>query len=423
MRRFLGLALLFLAGLDATATSASAAEGRLRVIAANITSGRLQSYLLPGPGERIFKALEADVVLIQEMNFHTESKGANDSAAVDDYIHAVFGDFHWCREPGGDQIPNGIVSRWPILACGQWRDPEVSNRDFAWARIDLPDSDKDLWAVSVHFLTKNSRVRRNEALELVKAVRAEVPADDYLVVGGDFNSKSRVEPLLRTLSTIVEVDGPYPDDGAFGGTNASRRKPYDWVLADAELDLFEVEVAFGDKTFPDGFVFDSRKYSQEELDELFPPVRKGDSGEENMQHMAVVRDFQLPVVPRDDPNGQDPRVGLFLAAPRAVDFGLVDAAAGPVEATVQFLVEGGTVHLYRECFGGADHAEWELVSLELSNEGLAVEDSAVLVFRWTPAANDGRQRRVVATFGTDAGPFDVVFTGSTLAPVVVEDPP
>jgi len=37
-----------------------------------------------------------------------------------------------------------------IVEAGEWDDPRVGNRDFAWARIDIPGP-VDLWAVSVHF--------------------------------------------------------------------------------------------------------------------------------------------------------------------------------------------------------------------------------------------------------------------------------
>ena len=46
--------------------------------------------------------------------------------------------------------------------------------------------------------------------------------------------------------------------------------------------------------FPSGLVFDSRVFTP--LDKV-PPVQLGDSGVQNMQHMAVVRDFRLDETP------------------------------------------------------------------------------------------------------------------------------
>lgn len=283
-------ALVLAAGAGASADEAV----RVRVMAANITSGNQQAYPVPGPGERIFRALAPDVVLLQELNV----PGANDEAALRAFVDEVFGrDFHVAREPGGDQIPNGIVSRWPILEAGEWPDPEVGNRDFAFARIDLP-GEVDLWAVSVHLLTRNAATRDTEARALVDAILERVPEGAYLTVGGDFNTDRRNEPALDTLARVVDVLPPFPDDGGDPpdeDTNARRRKPYDWVLADGDLQQHRTATVVGGLTFPDGLVFDSRIFDQDELDERFPPVRRDDSGAPQMQHMAVVRDFLVPV--------------------------------------------------------------------------------------------------------------------------------
>ena len=50
-------------------------------MAANISSGRFQSYPNPGPGERIFRAFQPDVVLIQEFNVSQCSGKASGAAS------------------------------------------------------------------------------------------------------------------------------------------------------------------------------------------------------------------------------------------------------------------------------------------------------------------------------------------------------
>ncbi|MEM7351014.1 MAG: endonuclease/exonuclease/phosphatase family protein [Acidobacteriota bacterium] len=279
-----------------SAFAAGGDEVKLRIMAANTSSGRLQSYPNPGPGTRIFQALSPDVVLIQEFNVNATRNGANGEAAVDAWVDSVFGgDFHWFREPGGDAIPNGVISRWPIIESGQWPDAAVGNRDFAFARIDVP-GDVDLWVVSVHFLTRD-RARPGEAASLVSAIRAHpVPEADFLVIAGDFNADRRNEPALTNLRQVVDTAAPFPDDGGdppLEGTNARRRKPYDWVLADADLQVFAAATEVGGLSFPNGLVFDTRIFTQEELDESFPPTLRADSGARQMQHMAVVRDFLI----------------------------------------------------------------------------------------------------------------------------------
>jgi len=113
----------------------------VRVMAANLT-GNSQKY--DAAGMRIFQGLRPDIVAIQEFNY-----AGNSAAEIRQFVTAAFGpDFFHFREAGA-QIPNGIISRWPIVASGEWPDPQVSNRDFVWARLDLPGPD-DLYVVSIH---------------------------------------------------------------------------------------------------------------------------------------------------------------------------------------------------------------------------------------------------------------------------------
>jgi endonuclease/exonuclease/phosphatase family metal-dependent hydrolase len=259
---------------------------RLRVVASNLTSGDAQSYD-PGEGIRILQALAPDVALVQEFSY-----GNDKPEDLRAFVDQAFGtEFSYTREPRG-QIPNGVVSRYPIVESGNWDDPETNTREFAYARIDVP-GDKDVWAVSMHLLTSNGAERQKEATALVTKIRAVVPEGDYVVIGGDFNTGSRGEAAIRTLGQLFRTTGPYPvDSSGNGNTNASRREPYDWVLADRELDPLEVPVTVGTFTFPNGLVFDSRVFRP--IADV-PPVRTGDSAARNMQHMAVVRDFALPL--------------------------------------------------------------------------------------------------------------------------------
>jgi endonuclease/exonuclease/phosphatase family metal-dependent hydrolase len=254
-------------------------------MAANITSGNLQSYD-PGHGIRIFKGTKPDVVMIQEFNY-----GDNSATAIRGFVDSTFGtSFSYYRE-GGAQIPNGIISRWPIIASGEWDDNQVSNRDFAWARIDVPGT-KDLWVISVHLLTASSSVRNTEATNLTNFIKANIPTGDYLAIGGDFNTDSRSESCFSTFSQVVSTASPYPADrNGNTNTNASRGKPYDHVLVDSDLRQYQVATVIGGSTFSAGLVADTRVYSP--ISEISPAV-SSDSGATNMQHMAVIKDFLIP---------------------------------------------------------------------------------------------------------------------------------
>ena len=63
------------------------------------------------------------------------------------------------------------------------------------------------------------------------------------------------------------------------------------VFPDADLEAFHVPVEIGGESYPHGLVFDSRVFGA--LDAV-APARKADSGAEQMQHLAIVKDFLIP---------------------------------------------------------------------------------------------------------------------------------
>lgn len=276
---------LLAAAFSACLVSPLLADERVRIVAANLTSGNGQNYD-PGEGARILQGLKPDIALVQEFNYLN-----NTPANFRSWVDANFGtSFSYVREPVSVQIPNGVVSRYPILASGAWTDSAVSNRKFMWARIDIPGA-KDLWVISVHLLTTSASNRNTEASQILSYIAAQgIPAADYVALGGDFNTTSRTEACINTLSSYFTTSGPFPvDQAGNGNTNANRNSPYDWVLADSDLHAVRTSVILGASTFANGLVFDSRVYSP-----LPSPVLSGDSGASGMQHMAVVRDFLIP---------------------------------------------------------------------------------------------------------------------------------
>jgi endonuclease/exonuclease/phosphatase family metal-dependent hydrolase len=256
------------------------------LVAGNLTSANGQSYD-PGPGLRIFRGLHPDVAMIQEFNY-----GSNSDADLRSMVDQGFGaDYGYVRGAPGQQIPNGVVSRYPILQSGAWVDPRVSNRDFVWAELQLPGGQK-LWAISVHLLTSSGTNRNLEAQAIVQQIQAVVPPEDLVAVAGDFNTETRGESCIGTFSSYVGQDSPYPaDQDGNDNTNGPRNKPHDWVLVSPQLRAWEVPLQLGANGFPAGLVFDSRVYAP--LIDV-SPVQAGDSGVNGMQHMAVERAFAIP---------------------------------------------------------------------------------------------------------------------------------
>jgi endonuclease/exonuclease/phosphatase family metal-dependent hydrolase len=257
---------------------------QLRIVAGNVTTGKKQKYD-EGEGIRILQALKPDVALLQEVNYLT-----NSDADIGKFRDQALGaEFTYFRETG-QQIPNAVFSRYPIEASGRWADALAPNRGFAWAKIKLPN-DHNLWAVSVHLLTANDVTRSNEATALVAELKKVAAPDDFIAVGGDFNTQVREEPCIKTFSELLDTNAPHPaDQQGVEGTNALRTKPYDWVLVNPSLKSRQIPSTIGSATQASGFVFDTRSFTPI-TDAL--PATATDSAGENMQHMAVVKDFAL----------------------------------------------------------------------------------------------------------------------------------
>lgn len=266
----------------------------IRVVAANLTSGNQQTYSPDngnhsnpeGAGARILKGLKPDVVLIQEFNT---------TIPVRQWVNQTLGEeYSFIQETYEEVpnfIPNGVISRYPIIESGEWDDPTQTNRDFAWAKIRLPNG-KNLWAVSVHLYSQKPGIRAEEAKALLEKITTLIPKEDLVVLGGDFNTRSREEACVKALYEFFRNAEHEPADQAGDeNTNAKRNRPYDWVLADAELEATAAPVKIGGTEFSGGLVFDSRVFTP--LADV-PPVQQTDSAAPNMQHMAVVRDFLVP---------------------------------------------------------------------------------------------------------------------------------
>ena len=200
----------------------------VRIMAANL-NGNNQNYL---PfAIRIFQGLKPDVVAIQEFNYtSTNGLGQNTPAAFREMLDSAFGtNFVYYRESGYN-IPNGIISRFPILASGSWNGPMVHDRGFAWAKLDLPGTN-DLYVVSVHLYSGGTASDRNTEATSIKddiATDTNFTANAWVIVAGDFNTGSRSEAAVTTFKTFLS-DSPIPTDAESGG-DADTNEPLQQAL-------------------------------------------------------------------------------------------------------------------------------------------------------------------------------------------------
>ena len=251
----------------------------ITITSANLSDNTSQAY--EAPGIRILQTLQPDVLAIQEFNYR--------AGTSQDLVRRIFGPaYDFAREKGGARLPNGIISRYPILAFGQWEDPYVQNRQFAWATIGIPGP-KRLHVVSVHLVQNRSERRIPEARHLLRLIRKQFPEDDYVVLCGDFNVATRESEALAELTQWF-VDSRHPaDQHGNKNTNAARNRPYDFVLPNPTLAPYHVPTVLGGEKFSDGLVFDSRLWNPPP-----PPAEWEDSGRD-MQHLPVMKTFRIPL--------------------------------------------------------------------------------------------------------------------------------
>jgi uncharacterized repeat protein (TIGR02543 family) len=292
-------------------------SARIRIAAANTSSGNNQDYS-GGHGIRMLQGVHPDVVLIQEFNYKNDTVADFQEMANLIIYGAASGgptgeQAYWYREGKGGvgsaaSIPNGIISRYPFKTSGtapvygEWDDTYMSDRDFAWACIDIPGS-VDLWAVSLHIKASSGSAdkskRQSEATLLKNYVASNVPSGAYLVIGGDFNTYSNStssEPCLGVFDDFIVLPANHPrDQNGDGDTNAGRSSPYDRVLVDVDLQAYAAATVIGSYSFPYGFVLDTRVTVPYSIVSSVAPALSGDSGATSMQHMTVVRDFLIPV--------------------------------------------------------------------------------------------------------------------------------
>lgn len=300
---------------------------RIRVLAGNLTtSGSLttsvgvsenfQETWDPGHGQRILQGLTPQVALLQEFKtllYERERTGywRNSDEALRDFVQTSFGDRYYAYRENRTGMnmgkPNGIVSYYPIKAAGEFLSAlaNIRDRQHVWTRIDIP-GDRDLWVVSVHLTTGGSasgmsetNARKAEIEGLIADLESlNIPASDYLVIAGDFNISSRSEACMSSLRSsglvYVDTEDSCPiDQSGNGDTNANRNEPYDGVFANSILKNHQAQITIdGAKNLSKrGLVFDSRKFTPLSA---VSPVQYSDSNATDMQHMAVIKDFEIP---------------------------------------------------------------------------------------------------------------------------------
>jgi len=286
---------------------------------------------------RIFQGMEPDIALLQEWAIKATS---NHRAYVDEafgpefYYYLAYSN----RNPVGDlaAMPNGIVSRWAMQTWGGWEYQSDPNKPYsAWAIIDLPGKEENLGVVSVHLAPGDTTEDKEKRIEEANVIKNYVEANfdtvnDYIVVGGDLNAVSgneAVEWCLQTFALFLEPTNHRPEDRLGDeNTNQIRDKPYDWIMPNQLLDDLHTTLYIGDLDpqyeYDEGLVFDSHVFSRWSDTTTagpgtplwnLPPVLYGDSHSSEMDHMGVMKAFD--VFPSPTPSPSAPATPLPTATP------------------------------------------------------------------------------------------------------------
>ena len=333
----------------------------IKVMTANLNSGvPPSSDWYRDASKNIFKGLEPDIVLIQEFNVDSGTTRSEFIADVFDWGDPYY--YYYEPEIGGTwAMPNGVISRWPILSSGQWNDSQLTNRSFVWAVIDIP-GDIDLQVVSIHLKSGSGiddrQTREAEASQIKNYVIANFDDNKYIIVGGDLNLQYDGEPPFSTFLSYLDADNHRPRDRTDDtNTNSTtpRSKPYDWIMPNALLDNQHTTIHIGSESqaFPDGIVFDSEIFTSLAT---VPPIEFDDSRQSGCTHMAVMKAFTSDVVatptpgpasptptarlstPTPDPAQPTPTAGLSTPTP---DPGYPTPTAGPPIPTPFRIMESG----------------------------------------------------------------------------------
>jgi endonuclease/exonuclease/phosphatase family metal-dependent hydrolase len=145
----------------------------------------------------VIDSLDADIVLLQEVDRGTERSGSVDQVAELERITGLHGAFAKSLDFQGGDYGIAMLSRWPIeesetvpLPTDPHADRGVKMyepRVAIHAVLSAPAG--PLHVVGTHLGAESvSTFRDQEAQALLQHLREHVSADDPLVVGGDFNS-------------------------------------------------------------------------------------------------------------------------------------------------------------------------------------------------------------------------------------------
>jgi len=215
-RRAVGLALLLAALSLALLPEIAESQGTLRIVAYNIKHGRgMDDQVDLRRVADVLRALDADVITLQEVDRNTERTGRVDQVARLGELLGMRG-IHGAHRPyQGGEYGNAVLTRLPVREVKVRAIPPSAGSDLSITEVVLgggPDG-LPVSVVSVH-LAGAPEERRAQA-DSVNAFYSD--AGHPVILAGDFNSR-RGDLVMRRLEdrwSVLRKDGDpntYPSD-------------------------------------------------------------------------------------------------------------------------------------------------------------------------------------------------------------------
>ncbi len=294
--------------LSGTSPLPRTGQGALRVVTWNIGANSVVPPRFSAGGgdaneadtrsaafQRVIRALDADVVCLQELTI-----GPERAAALFDAAHPLPGGKRW---QAVSQLGNVLVSRYPLTdRRGATLRHRLSQRGHVIARVQVPGLGADAPVVAcMHLQAKggadNVAFRTRHATAVVHDLgdmRGAMPGP--VIALGDMNAIDHPAPYLRTLEAGDGQSAAFPLVPALATHNGSGADSYTWRndhsgFAPGVLDY----ILFTERRFVPRAAFVLNTMTMSATERASSGLHAGDAlrnGEE-YDHLPVVADLEL----------------------------------------------------------------------------------------------------------------------------------
>jgi endonuclease/exonuclease/phosphatase family metal-dependent hydrolase len=211
--RFAGVMVLLLSACAGAGTGAG--NGAVRVLSYNIHAGKdAQQQPNIERVAAIIDSLDADIVMLQEVDRRTARAGGADHLAELEKLTGMHAAFGKSLDYQGGDYGIAVLSRWPIDSsatislkveppqdrAGGSHEPRVGLHAIVRApfgRLNVLNTHIDAGGPATY--------RRQEVIGLLAHIRNSVPAGEALVFGGDLNARPTTDEIAAVSLALTDA--------------------------------------------------------------------------------------------------------------------------------------------------------------------------------------------------------------------------